>query len=240
MKDVFAKACSNGSSGNGGEQRGGSAASASSPPSSIAKAYAFVEDRLRAVRQDLTVQGLVLAASAGAAEVLKTAATFYIVAGYLMSDEVKSKDKCWRVRLIAVVFLVLVWRAPWFWNRTWFRAGPINPCAIEHVFVGLGILYGGVSLLSGLPPALVKVEPRSGPASYRFILTTLALALALALSLQQLPPAPRISARLWCGAVDMVGGVRVRVGNRPRVYLPRGTSIIDWTQRNICAVLCCA
>lgn len=48
-----------------------------------------MEDRLRAVRQDLTVQGLVLAASAGAAEVLKTAANFYIVAGYLMSDEVK-------------------------------------------------------------------------------------------------------------------------------------------------------
>lgn len=88
VKDVFAKACSNSSSDsssdNGGEQRGGSPGL-----SSIAKAYAFVEDRLRAVRQDLTVQGLVVAASAGAAEVLKTAANFYMVAGYLMSDEVK-------------------------------------------------------------------------------------------------------------------------------------------------------
>ena len=86
VKDVFAKACSNSSSDSGGEQRGRSPGPG---PSNIAKAYAFVEDRLRAVRQDLTVQGLVLAASAGAAEVLKTAANFYIVAGYLMSDEVK-------------------------------------------------------------------------------------------------------------------------------------------------------
>lgn len=60
--------------------------------SNVAKAYAFVEDRLRAVRQDLTVQGLALAggagAAVGAAEVLETTANFYVVAGYLMSDEV--------------------------------------------------------------------------------------------------------------------------------------------------------
>jgi len=81
VRDVFAKACANGGSG-GGLRRGGSSSS------NIAKAYVFVEDRLRAVRQDLTVQGLVLAATAGAAEVLETAANFYIVAGYLMSEEV--------------------------------------------------------------------------------------------------------------------------------------------------------
>ncbi len=90
MRDVFAKACANGGSGGGGGGGGGDGLrrGGSSPPSNIAKAYVFVEDRLRAVRQDLTVQGLVLAATAGAAEVLETAANFYIVAGYLMSEEV--------------------------------------------------------------------------------------------------------------------------------------------------------
>ncbi|CAM9181976.1 unnamed protein product [Scytosiphon promiscuus] len=91
VQDVFAAACSsskgsgsNSSSGSGsGERRQGGGSSTSE----IAKAYAFVEDRLRAVRQDLTVQGLVLEGSAGAAEVLKTTANFYIVAGYLMTDE---------------------------------------------------------------------------------------------------------------------------------------------------------
>lgn len=69
VKEVFAKEC---------VKDGGS--------SNIAKAYVFVEDRLRAVRQDLTVQGLAVALAA--AEVLKTAANFYVVAGYLMCDEV--------------------------------------------------------------------------------------------------------------------------------------------------------
>lgn len=41
---------------------------------------------MRAVRQDLTVQGLALVP--GAADVLRTAANFYVVAGYLMCDEV--------------------------------------------------------------------------------------------------------------------------------------------------------
>ncbi|CAM9268535.1 unnamed protein product, partial [Hapterophycus canaliculatus] len=84
VQEVFAAACCNTGSGGGGgkgQRRGGS----STPD--IAKAYVFVEDRLRAVRQDLTVQGLVLEGSAGTAEVLKTTANFYIVAGYLMSDE---------------------------------------------------------------------------------------------------------------------------------------------------------
>lgn len=91
VKDVFAKACSSSSNGGScsgggrsGQQRGGSS-------SSIAKAYVFVEDRLRAVRQDLTVQGLVLAPTAGAAEVLKTTANFYIVSAYLLSDEVRRR-----------------------------------------------------------------------------------------------------------------------------------------------------
>ncbi|CAB1118990.1 unnamed protein product [Ectocarpus sp. CCAP 1310/34] len=45
------------------------------------EAYMFVEDRLRAVRQDLTVQGLALEGTTGAAEVLQTTANFYILAG---------------------------------------------------------------------------------------------------------------------------------------------------------------
>ena len=75
--------------GGGGGRRGGNARGEGS--SNVAKAYAFVGDRLRAVRQDLTVQGLSLmggAAAVGAAEVLETSANFYVVAGYLMSDEV--------------------------------------------------------------------------------------------------------------------------------------------------------
>ncbi|CAN0399332.1 unnamed protein product, partial [Laminaria digitata] len=87
VKEVFAKSCigeENGGGVGGGNMRGiGS--------SNVAKAYAFVGDRLRAVRQDLTVQGLALAGGAvavGAAEVLETSANFYVVAGYLMSDEV--------------------------------------------------------------------------------------------------------------------------------------------------------
>lgn len=78
-----------GGGGGGGGRGGGNAGVAGS--SKIAKAYAFVGDRLRAVRQDLTVQGLALAggaAAVGAAEVLETSANFYVVAGYLMSDEV--------------------------------------------------------------------------------------------------------------------------------------------------------
>lgn len=55
----------------------------------IAKAYTFVEDRLRAVRQDLTVQGLAVVPEA--AEVLKTAANFYVVAGYLVCEEVRNE-----------------------------------------------------------------------------------------------------------------------------------------------------
>lgn len=58
--------------------------------SNILKAYLFVEDRLRAVRQDMTVQGIAL--TAGAAEVLKTTVNFYIVSEYLLSDEVCTRS----------------------------------------------------------------------------------------------------------------------------------------------------
>ncbi|CAM9465097.1 unnamed protein product [Ectocarpus fasciculatus] len=85
VQDVFAVACSSSGSVSSHPQRdrgGGSA-------SLIAQAYVFVEDRLRAVRQDLTVQGLALEGTTGAAEVLQTTANFYILAGYLMSDEAR-------------------------------------------------------------------------------------------------------------------------------------------------------
>ncbi|CAM9770873.1 unnamed protein product, partial [Ectocarpus sp. 13 AM-2016] len=85
VQDVFAIACSSSSSVSSQRRReqGGS------PASLIAQAYMFVEDRLRAVRQDLTVQGLALEGTTGAAEVLRTTANFYILAGYLMSDEAR-------------------------------------------------------------------------------------------------------------------------------------------------------
>ncbi|CAM9397993.1 unnamed protein product [Ectocarpus sp. 12 AP-2014] len=85
VQDVFAVACSSSSSVSSQRRRdrGGS------PTSLIAQAYMFVEDRLRAVRQDLTVQGLALEGTTGAAEVLQTTANFYILAGYLMSDEAR-------------------------------------------------------------------------------------------------------------------------------------------------------
>ena len=101
VRDVFAKACVQDGSvaynatggtplqvtpelGSGGVV-GGSGRRGSS---STLKAYLFVEDRLRAVRQDLTVQGLAL--TPGAAEVLKIAANFYVVSGYLLCDEVRA------------------------------------------------------------------------------------------------------------------------------------------------------
>ncbi|CAN0104962.1 unnamed protein product, partial [Ectocarpus sp. 8 AP-2014] len=85
VQDVFAVACSSSSSVSSQPRRdrGGN------PTSLIAQAYMFVEDRLRAVRQDLTVQGLALEGTTGAAEVLQTTANFYILAGYLMSDEAR-------------------------------------------------------------------------------------------------------------------------------------------------------
>lgn len=85
VQDVFAVACSSSSSVGSQPQRdrGGNSTSL------IAQAYMFVEDRLRAVRQDLTVQGLALEGATGAAEVLQTTANFYILAGYLMSDEAR-------------------------------------------------------------------------------------------------------------------------------------------------------
>lgn len=58
--------------------------------SNTLKAYLFVEDRLRAVRQDMTVQGIAL--TSGAAEVLKTTANFYIMSEYLLCDEVSTRS----------------------------------------------------------------------------------------------------------------------------------------------------
>ncbi|CAM9127913.1 unnamed protein product [Ectocarpus sp. 4 AP-2014] len=89
VQDVFAVACSSCSSVSSQPRRdrGGNSSSL------IAQAYIFVEDRLRAVRQDLTVQGLALEGTTGAAEVLQTMANFYILAGYLMSDEARIRFK---------------------------------------------------------------------------------------------------------------------------------------------------
>lgn len=80
VKNVFATACEDSNEGKGAKS--GSVGGVSS----ITRAYVFVEDRLRAVRQDLTVQGLGVATEA--AEVLKLVANFYVVAGYLLSDQV--------------------------------------------------------------------------------------------------------------------------------------------------------
>lgn len=90
VKNVFAEACENSNNeatssfGRTAEGKGDKGDHGEVP--SIASAYVFVEDRLRAVRQDLTVQGL--GSAAKSAEVLKLAANFYVVSGYLMSDKV--------------------------------------------------------------------------------------------------------------------------------------------------------
>lgn len=89
VKNVFAEACENSNNeatssfGRTAEGKGDKGDHGEVP--SIASAYVFVEDRLRAVRQDLTVQGL--GSAAKSAEVLKLAANFYVVSGYLMSDK---------------------------------------------------------------------------------------------------------------------------------------------------------
>eukprot|EP00752_Nemacystus_decipiens_P008387 g7498.t1 len=132
VKDVFAKACSNSGSDSESEQR-----QRSPGPSSIAKAYVFVEDRLRAVRQDLTVQGLVLEASAGAAEVLKTTANFYIVAGYLMSDEASDVfDRHLHTRELQGVFSSLA--ELFFQAKAKGASFPDEPSGIDETFHALG------------------------------------------------------------------------------------------------------
>lgn len=92
VRDVFARACA---------EDGGAARERSGPDrggvSTMAKAYVFVEDRLRAVRQDLAVQGL--GGTAEGVGVLETTANFYVLAGYLMSDQVMRRGEAlgvWR------------------------------------------------------------------------------------------------------------------------------------------------
>lgn len=87
VKDVFTKACIE----DGGPLHDSKRVD-TQVISTTAKAYGFVEDRLRSVRQDLIVQGL--GAAVEALEVLKIAANFYVVAGYLMSDQVRIVSGC--------------------------------------------------------------------------------------------------------------------------------------------------
>ncbi|CAM9139901.1 unnamed protein product, partial [Discosporangium mesarthrocarpum] len=70
LKDVYSKEWAKDSAANHGDE-----------DESAVAVYAFVEDRLRAVRQDVVVQGLTGPATA---KMLQCVANFYIVSGYLM------------------------------------------------------------------------------------------------------------------------------------------------------------
>lgn len=93
VKDVFSRACAEGDTASSApetQKHGKAEKGEIRGASSIATAYVFVEDRLRAVRQDLTVQGL--GAMAESAGVLKLTANFYVIAGYLMLDQVSQYE----------------------------------------------------------------------------------------------------------------------------------------------------
>lgn len=91
VEDVFANACVKDGVDSAGRGKVAADGIRHRGSSNTLRAYLFVEDRLRAVRQDMTVQGVAL--TAGAAEVLKTAANFYVVSEYLMCDEVDTSSQ---------------------------------------------------------------------------------------------------------------------------------------------------